>query len=182
MKILIAGRPGIGKTTVLKKVIQKIPNNVCGFYTEDYRDSKGNRKGFRIFTTEGKTEILADKELVSKYRVGSYGVNLEVFERSVIPLLERCLEDKNRIIVIDEIGKMELFSDKFVEVVKNIFEDENRTVIATIPVKDVHPVLRWIKDLPDSVVININLRNRDLIPDRIVEMVQRSSSQRFDKS
>ncbi len=40
MKILITGRPGIGKTTVVKKVIQKIPDNVCGFYTEDYRDSK----------------------------------------------------------------------------------------------------------------------------------------------
>lgn len=77
---------------------------------------------------------------------------------------------------------MELFSGKFVDIVKDIFEDENRTVIATIPLKDVHPVLRWIKDLPDSVVINISLKNRDLIPDRIVEMVQRSSSQRFDKS
>lgn len=182
MRVLITGKPGIGKTTVIKKVINGIPDRTCGFYTEDYRDISGKRKGFRIFTTDGLSHILAEKGFRSKFKVGSYGIDVEGFEKIVIPLLERCMERREKILVIDEIGKMELFSKRFADLIKSIFRDEKRDIIATVPIKDVHPVVRWIKNLPDTVVISLNSSNRDEVPDRIIDIFQRSSSQSFDKS
>ncbi|WP_457642119.1 NTPase [Persephonella sp.] len=182
MKIVLTGKPGIGKTTVIKKVMNFLGEQAVGFYTEDYRDKTGKRKGFKIITSDGNEEILADKSIKSKYRVGSYGVNLEGFEKIVIPILEKVLKDRERILIIDEIGKMELFSEKFVRLIKKIFDDKYRTIVATVPVKDVHPVVGWIKKLPDAVLIEVIYENRDKLSGKIVELLSQSSSQRFDRS
>ena len=96
-----------------------------GFYTEEIRES-GDRKGFRIKTFDGKEGILAHVEYRGKPRVGKYGVDVESFEAIALPELEAALQVRpgesasgtsGQIIVIDEIGKMELFSQKFKELV-----------------------------------------------------------------
>jgi len=114
MIISLTGRPGIGKTTAIKRIIEKLKDRAVGFYTEEIRHPETKKRlGFKVITTDGNEGILAEKFKPSKFKVGSYGVNVEDFENLVIPVLEKAFKERDKIIVIDEIGKMELFSDKF---------------------------------------------------------------------
>ncbi|WP_457623042.1 nucleoside-triphosphatase [Persephonella sp.] len=149
MKILITGRPAVGKTTVVKKLLKKLPYKFIGFYTDEIRDANGKRIGFKIVTTNGYEKILSHKGLKSKYKVGSYGVDVKGFESTVIPLFEKHKKDKEKIFIIDEIGKMELFSDRFVKTIKDLFKERDINIIATIPIKNVHPVLEKIRNMKD---------------------------------
>ena len=53
----MTGKPGVGKTTVIKKIIEKYKKNIGGFYTEEIRE-KGHRVGFRIKKTAGEVGLI----------------------------------------------------------------------------------------------------------------------------
>ncbi len=176
-KVLITGEPGSGKTTAIKKIVEKLGNRAIGFWTEEVRDPKTKKRtGFRIITTDGKKKIFASKIFTSKKLVGSYGVNVKYFEEIALPLLERAInearKDRRKVIVIDEIGKMELFSKPFRELVREIFYDDRLNVVATIPIRDVHKVVSEIRRLPGVIHIHLDKANRDFIPDEVVQLFQ----------
>ncbi len=173
MKVVITGEPGIGKTTVVKKVVDLIGNSAVGFWTEEVREKNTKkRKGFKIVTTEGKQMLFASKTFKSKKIVGSYGVNLERFESIALPILEKALKCKNCIIVIDEIGKMELFSKKLREFVKNILEDKKRKYLITIPIRDVHKLVALLRRDPYATIVEVTKENRDHLPEDIAQMLK----------
>ncbi len=172
MKILLIGKPGIGKTTIIKKVALRLKGKAEGFYTEEFRDKTGKREGFNVITLDGKKTLLASKKINTPFKVGSYSVNLEEFEETVLPALKKALNSKN-IIIIDEIGKMELFSDRFAQIVKDIFSNENTTVIATVPAKNIHPVVSWIKKRPDVLLLEVDYKNRDTLPQKILNILEK---------
>jgi len=145
LKVFVTGKPGVGKTTLVKRLYSLAPERFRGFWTEEIRE-KGRRVGFKVITTEGKEGILAHVDIDSPYRVGKYGVNVREFEEVVLPLLESCLPLCPKIVLVDEIGKMELFSDRFVR------------VVATIPIKDVHPLVRRIRRTFRPVLITLENR------------------------
>ncbi|WP_461831922.1 NTPase [Aquifex sp.] len=178
MKILITGEPGVGKTTLVKKIVQRLGNKAVGFWTEEVRDPETNKRtGFRIMTTDGKKRIFASKFFTSKKLVGSYGVNVQYFEEIALPILEKAYNeaksDKKKVIIVDEIGKMELFSKKFRELVRRIMYDPTVNVVATIPIRDVHPLVREIRRLPGAVLIELTPQNRDVILDDILNLLER---------
>ncbi|NPA53964.1 MAG: NTPase [Aquificae bacterium] len=171
MKILLTGKPGIGKTTVVKKVAQALKDNVIGFWTEDFRDKHGKRLGFKVITTEGKEAILASKLFFdAPFKVGSYGVDIKAFEDVVIPVLEKALKE-NKIVVIDEIGKMELFSEKFLSLVKEIFNKKDK-ILATVPIKNIHPFVKELKERKDVLLIEVSLSNRNQLPEKIIQLLK----------
>jgi len=169
--ILFTGRPGVGKTTVIMKLISGV-EGVDGFYTEEIRE-KGERKGFRIVTLRGKKGILAHKDLHSSYRVGKYGVNIEDLEniagRSIILALS---DDKKKIVLIDEIGRMELYSPKFQEAVIKALESPKR-VIATIQDKH-NRFTDAIRKREDVELIEVTSENRKRLPGELREKVVES--------
>ncbi len=174
-KVLITGEPGSGKTTAIKKIVEKLGDRAIGFWTEEVRDPKTKKRtGFRIVTTDGKKKIFASKIFTSKKLVGSYGVNVDYFEEIAIPTLLKAIQearkDRKKVIVIDEIGKMELFSKKFRDLVREIFYDDRLNVVATIPVRDIHKVVSEIRRLPGVVHIHLDKSNRDFIPDEVVQL------------
>ena len=177
MKVFITGEPGIGKTTLVKSVAKKLGKEAIGFWTEEVRDRKsGKRKGFKVVTTEGSETIFASKTFRSKKLVGSYGVNVKRFEDAVIPVLEKALRSAGKkVVVIDEVGKMELFSRSFREIVRELAHDPRVTLLATLPIRDVHPLVKELRRLPGSVLIELKKSNRDQMDEEILKLLKTNS-------
>ncbi len=129
MRIFISGNPGVGKTTLVRRIYEKYPNVFIGFWTEEIRKDK-KRVGFKIKTTWGEEKLLASIERRSPYRVGKYFVYPENLD-PVIEYLEKNYK-KDKILLIDEIGRMEFYSKKFTEFINKILKDESIPIIATI--------------------------------------------------
>ncbi|MCX7784736.1 MAG: NTPase [candidate division WOR-3 bacterium] len=153
MKILITGKPRSGKTTLIKKLLSLLPNiSFGGFFTEEIKEN-GKRIGFKIVTTFGEQGVLAHQKYRSSLRISRYGVNLADLEIIGINSLKKALQEKD-LIIIDEIGKMELMSDKFKSAIQEIFHKANRqAVIATIPISNI-PFLNHLKSYPNTVVFD----------------------------
>ncbi len=167
-KILLTGRPGVGKTTVVKAVIAALKGEAGGFYTEEIRE-KGKRQGFMIRTLEGESGILAHVDHRGPFRVGRYGVDVDLFERIIGSCLEKAVEN-NLVIVIDEIGKMELFSQAFHHLVERVFES-NRMVLAVIHQRR-GPFTQRLRSWPRVEELTVTEKNRDVLPSIILEKLK----------
>lgn len=167
--ILLTGVPGIGKTTAITNIASELKAyHPSGFYTEEIREA-GFRKGFRIITFDGEQATLSHVKVKSRYRVGRYGVNLDGFEETALPPMDLALPAK--LFIIDEIGKMECFSKRFiVQMVKLL--DSERTVIATIA-KRGSGFIGAVKGRKDIQIIEMTLANRETTSGRIARMVER---------
>lgn len=170
MKLLLTGPPGIGKTTVIKTVLSRIEISAGGFYTQEIRKG-GRRVGFSMKTLEGEERILAHINNRGKYRVGRYGVDIDRFEAVVLPVLEEAVREKE-LVVIDEIGKMELFSQAFQETVMRVLDQDERHVLGVIH-KGKEPFAAFVKRRGDVEIISVSHDNRDDLPPQIITRLQR---------
>jgi nucleoside-triphosphatase len=162
-KVLLTGVPGIGKTTVIREVARLLGPDAAGFYTEETR-AGGRRTGFDIITLDGRRAVLSRVKKKSRFRVGRYGVDIEAIDFLAVSSIEDAIQ-RNKTVIIDEIGKMELFSGKFRESVRRAFDSANPTV-AVIMLKS-NPFADSIKQKPDVELIEVTLSNRDSLPQRI---------------
>jgi len=126
---LLTGRPGTGKTSLIKQVVAELKGKAGGFYTEEIRD-RGTRLGFKLITLDGQEAILAHVNFPSRYRVSKYGVDVDSLDRVGVSALRQAARQCN-LVVVDEIGKMELFSANFREAVLEIIGSGKR-VLGTI--------------------------------------------------
>ncbi len=176
MKVVVTGPPGIGKTTLVKKLVERLGDRAVGFWTEEVRDPESRKRtGFVVVTTDGRRVLFASKTFTSKYLVGSYGVNLQRFESAALPVLRKALEaEKDKVVVIDEVGKMELFSKRFRELVGRIVHDPALNLVVTIPIRDVHPLVREIRRLPSAVLIELTRANREGMVEEVIGLLSGS--------
>lgn len=126
---LLTGSPGTGKTTLIKQVVAESHIKAGGFYTEEIR-REGARLGFKLVTLDGREAILAHIDFDKRFRVGKYGVDVPAMERVGVAALRDAAE-KCDLVVIDEIGKMELFSAGFREAIREIIGSGKR-VLGTV--------------------------------------------------
>jgi nucleoside-triphosphatase len=154
---LLTGRPGTGKTTLIREAADGLGDRAGGFYTEEIRTA-GVREGFRLVTLDGREAILAHIGIKSPYRVSRYGVDTSGLERVGIPALEETVR-QGKLVVIDEIGKMELFSERFRETVLKII-DSPASVLGTIMLSP-HPWADEIKHRPQVKLVELTRANRE---------------------
>ncbi|MFN3420419.1 MAG: NTPase [Armatimonadota bacterium] len=167
--LLLTGLPGVGKTTVIRKVLSLLPFGLKfgGFFTEEVREG-GERVGFQIVSTDGQRAWLARKGFPSPHKVGKYGVNVEAIESVIIPALDRAIEQAD-LIVIDEIAKMELSHPAFAEIVWRCLES-SKPVLGTIQRSHL-PFIERVKARADTQVLEVTKENRDILPEKIVAVL-----------
>jgi len=152
---LLTGRPGTGKTSIIKQVVAGMKGKAGGFYTEEMR-SQGVREGFRLVTLDGHSAILAHINIHSPYRVSKYGVDIDSLDRVGVSALNRAAEECD-LVVVDEIGKMELFSANFRQAVLQII-DSGKMVLGTIMLNP-NPWADAIKCKPQVNLIEVTTYN-----------------------
>ena len=121
---LLTGGPGVGKTTIIKRALERARISAGGFFTEEIR-AVGVRQGFRIVTLDGESATLSHTDIGSPYRVGKYGVDIEALERVGVAAIREAVR-QHELVVIDEIGKMELFSSVFKEAVEEAYSYKDK--------------------------------------------------------
>ncbi|MBN1188330.1 MAG: nucleoside-triphosphatase [Dehalococcoidales bacterium] len=129
---LVTGLPGSGKTSLIKQALTASSERAGGFYTEEIR-SEGARLGFRLVTLDGRSTLLAHIDIRSRFRVSRYGVDIEGFDEVGVKALQDALFS-SQLVVIDEIGRMELFSETFKKTVAEIIDNGVR-VLGTVMYK-----------------------------------------------
>ncbi|MHC4363985.1 MAG: NTPase [Planctomycetota bacterium] len=168
VKILLTGMPGCGKTTAVAKIVAGLKDaNPAGFYTEEIRQNN-TRKGFRWATLAGDTGILAHVDIKSPFKVGRYGVDVAGFEKSVLPALDAEATNAD-LFVIDEIGKMECFSKKFVTAVRRLLASD-ASVLATVARKGTG-FIDAVKNYPGTKLYNLKPETRDKAVDDILQIL-----------
>jgi len=165
--ILLTGAPGTGKTTAIRKVVNRLSGETRGFYTQEIRRD-GRRTGFEIVTLSGRRAVLAGTEIDSPQKVGRYGVDVAAFEKIGVAELQAAL-GVTELIVIDEIGKMELFSGKFKEVVRTALGAYN-PVLTTITQSRI-PFVERLKKRQDVMLFHLDATNRDRMPQRVLDVL-----------
>jgi nucleoside-triphosphatase len=164
LNLLLTGKPGVGKTTLIERALDQLRGSLllAGFTTTEIRGPGGERLGFRMLTVEGKQAELARVGLQSRVRVGRYGVNVEAFERLALPELARRDVD---LIVIDEIGKMECASGRFRRAVEDAL-DAPVNVLATLGIGHL-PFFQAVRERPDVELLALTERNRDALVEEL---------------
>ncbi|RLE66064.1 MAG: nucleoside triphosphatase [Thermoprotei archaeon] len=170
---LVTGRPGIGKTTAVSKVVELLRRDgykVGGFISKEVRE-RGRRIGFEVINLRSeKRGWLARVGGGYGPRIGKYTVDLKTFEDVGVKALEKSLIEDD-VLIIDEIGPMELFSSKFKDVTWKALES-TKPVVATIHWKANRDSFgRKILARDDIEIIELTLSNRDRIPLEIYKKI-----------
>jgi nucleoside-triphosphatase len=166
IRILLTGPPRCGKTTVVQKVVARFPGRAAGFYTREVRE-RDRRLGFAIVTLEGDTALLSHVDFSGPYRVGKYGVNLDNFHRVALPVLT--LRPGIDLIVVDEVGKMECLSQRFVAALERLWGAPVALLI-TVAEKG-GGYMAALKARPDTILLTVTPANREGLPSRILQLL-----------
>jgi len=166
MKVFITGRPHSGKSIVLEKTIELLKQKglkVGGFITPEIVE-QNNRVGFSVKDVySGEMGVLASVDFKIGPKVGKYGIAIEEFERVVLKALDFAV-DKCDVIAVDEIGKMEFFSEKFKQKLTEILLID-KPFIAVLH-------RNYVKEFKQyGEVIEITAKNRNQLPEKIVKLI-----------
>ncbi|UCH32010.1 MAG: NTPase [Candidatus Bathyarchaeota archaeon] len=176
--IFVTGPPGIGKTTVLLKTAEKLiakGYKLGGMVTQEIRE-RGIRVGFEIRDfASGKKGWLAHIHQPVGPRLGKYRVHLENLNSIGAIAIIAALRTAD-IVLVDEIGPMELFSQAFIDAVQKVING-SKSILASIHFRAQHSVVMQIKSRKDVIVIEVTPKNRIQLPTIITNEVIKTEKQ-----
>lgn len=167
----LTGPPGCGKTTAILRIVNELKKRgvrVEGMYTQELREG-GRRIGFIIKRITGGEGTLAHVRFREGPRLGRYVVNLRDLEAIGVSALMDGLKEAE-VIVVDEVGPMELFSQRFREAVEQLISSDKNAII-TVHYRSRDPLVIKVKKTAGKNLIILNRENRDQIPAIIVKNV-----------
>jgi nucleoside-triphosphatase len=162
--LLLTAVPGAGKTTVIRRVAEHLAGqSLAGFYTEEMR-VRGERRGFRLVAFDGKEAVIAHVEFPKTHRVGKYGVDVAAIDTAVETALAPHREVA--LYLVDEIGKMECLSERFVARMRGLLSG-SVPVVATVAKRGAGFIAE-VKRRDDCEVWALTRANRDALPFEII--------------
>jgi nucleoside-triphosphatase len=168
--IILTGSPGGGKTTTLEKTVNALKKrgvSVGGMISREVREDD-DRVGFEILDiATGKKGWLAHLNQKSGPQVGKYRVNLGDLESVGVQAINDSVE-KADVVAIDEIGPMELFSEKFKVATRNALES-NKLVITVVHWKAQDQLVVDAKSRADAAIFVVTTGNRETLPEKLTE-------------
>jgi len=172
IKIGITGLPGAGKTNALLRVIEMLSSDeikIGGMIDEPIVDGR-KRIGFTVRNImTGESLTFAHTGIESKIMVGKIGVDISKLEEvGVKAIMDACTDCD--IIVIDEVGKMEVESQAFIDAVKFAL-DVDKPMIITLHKKSRNPLLQDIRRRDDVRILEVTPTNRNLLPHKILRLM-----------
>ncbi len=165
-RLLLTGPPQCGKTTVVRRVVEAFPGRAAGFYTREARRG-GRRVGFEIVTLDGRVAWLSHVDFPGPHRVGKYGVDLEALHQVALPALVP--SPGIELIVVDEVGKMECLSARFVAAMEALWPSPV-PLLVTVAEKGGGFIAR-LKTFPGARLLTVTVANRNALPDRILALL-----------
>jgi len=160
--LLLTGRPGIGKTTVMLRLAELLAGRrLAGFTTAEIREA-GRRVGFRGTTLDGCEVVIAHENHSGSLRVGRYGVDVDAIEALAASLAP---DPQVEVYLIDEIGRMECLCPQFVAAVERLRASPT-CVVATVS-ESGGGLIAEVKRRPDATILQVTHANRDSLPARI---------------
>ena len=162
--LLIVGRPGVGKTTLMRRLTQSLRHcAIDGFLTEELREAE-QRMGFWLSPLDGRQVLLAHRRLESGTRVGPYKVNIEVLDHVAVAVIQRGIHHAF-VLFLDELGRMELCSPRFEKAVLEAF-DRGPSIVATVGLHPL-PFLNALKRRKDVELIPLSSTNRGAVEEEL---------------
>jgi nucleoside-triphosphatase len=170
--IFITGAPGIGKTTVLLKTVEALKSmgfKIGGMLSREVREG-GIRVGFEILDFETqKRGWLAHINQPDGPQVSKYRVNLRDLERTGAASIQNALAEA-QIIIVDEIGPMELFSPAFKEAVVQAINSD-KLVLGVIHFHARNPLIDSVRKRDDAEIIVVSHGNREQLHNLLIDKV-----------
>ncbi len=167
-RILLTGPPGCGKTTVILRTIERLGRQVraAGFYTAEVRLG-GERVGFDVVALDeaGGRGPLA-RTGAEGPRVGRYRVDVASFERIGVRALAAGLAAPGTLLVVDELGKMECLSPRFVELLPSVFSAPSPLLGTILEAR--HPVADAYRRAEGVEIIRVTAGNREGLVEELV--------------
>lgn len=172
--LLLTGRPGVGKTVVVRKVAASLPGwQLAGFYTEEIRVA-GQRQGFRAVTFDGSERIMAHADFRGP-QVGKYGVDVSVIDQ--LADAELNLHPEVNLYLVDEIGKMESLSQRFIAAMRELL-NSRALVLATIAQRG-GGFIEKAKQAKGAELLEVTRENRDELPERVLAWLRAARQSAF---
>ncbi|MEM3731637.1 MAG: NTPase [Candidatus Bathyarchaeia archaeon] len=168
--LLLTGKPGIGKTTTLLKIVDLLKEKgytVGGMISREVR-SGGSRIGFEILDLgTGRRGWLAHINQKSGPQVGKYHVNLEDLEGIGVAAISNAIKSSH-VIIVDEVGPMELFSEKFKQTVGMAVESK-KLLVAVVHWRAREKLIDEVKGRRDAEIFEVTYANRDRLHEAVAE-------------
>ena len=176
--LFVTGQPSCGKTTIVKRLVElagaesSLP--ISGFVTDEVL-AGASRVGFDAVSVGSTARgMLARKGLKSRHKTGAYGVDVDSFEKVALPLLRQGAGHP-RIVVIDEIGRMEMHSASFSDVVEALMDDPDVFVLGSVAAPrygHVVPLAEQVKARSDVTTLHLKPSTREEVMARAEQLLQ----------